>query len=75
MLAALAPGGLLGVIDRIPSEEKESRSAYTSSHVIPEDTVKSEIEAGGFEFVRREDFIQPSPRGFQQFFLVFRKKS
>jgi predicted methyltransferase len=72
ILAALRPGGRLGVIDR-PIEPGLTRGTYLARHRIPEELVREEAERVGFRFLRSAPgFVRP--RGQVPFyFLIFEK--
>lgn len=69
----LAPGGLLGIIDK-KAAMGEERQDYGWRHVIPAELVRGDAARNGFEFVREAPgFVRPRYGGQEWYFLVFRK--
>ena len=57
VFAALAPGGVYGVVDH-SAKPGRGLSEVESLHRIEESTVRSEIEAAGFELAAQGDFLR-----------------
>lgn len=77
LLAALAPGGRLVMLDFAPPDSAASRSRQTARHTIALEIAERELLAAGFEIVDRDpDFTEAGGyRRSHQWMLVARRPS
>ena len=50
----LRPGGRLVIVDNPPVDAQQSRARQTARHDIAMELVEQDLEANGFEVIRRE---------------------
>lgn len=72
MLAALKPGGLLGIIDA-KDDLGQARAVYQQRHRLPEQMTLDDAKRNGFHFVKRLLGFTDSDTGREYYFLLFEK--
>ncbi|UCF19775.1 MAG: class I SAM-dependent methyltransferase [Gemmatimonadota bacterium] len=73
MYRSLKPGGRLVMLDHVPSDTSLSRSRQTANHDLSSRLAEREVEAAGFEVLRRDDRFAEMRRNQWQWILVARR--